>query len=322
MTPPVLLLIFNRPDHTEQVMEQIREAEPRRLYIGADGPRADHPDDARRCERAREVATRVDWDCEVHTLFRDDNLGTKEAVSSAITWFFEHVESGIILEDDCVPADSFFQFCSYLLDAYRSDDRVVMISGYNPVGAWRTKEQSYHFSNYGGIWGWATWEEEWTAYREAAQVKEPDYIERVLQNVLIEPSQVSQRKQAIEGVLSGRIESWAYQWFWARVLQSKLSVVPSKNLISNIGFGKNATRTSDLKDHRANIDVNEIHFPLADTDGVYPDREYDSKWFNLTHKNYSLPRRIIKFISRKRWISRSIKSCKSSVKFRTDNNEE
>lgn len=151
--PPVLLLIFNRPNLTAQVMDQIRQAEPPRLFVGADGPRAGHPEDAERCEEAREVATRVDWDCEVHTLFRDENLGTKEAISSAITWFFAHVEAGIILEDDCVPANSFFQFSGSLLETYRHDDRIVMISGNNPLTPWRNKEQSYHFSNYGGIWG-------------------------------------------------------------------------------------------------------------------------------------------------------------------------
>ena len=281
--PPVLLLIFNRPDLTAQVMDRIRQAEPPKLFVGADGPRTGHPEDADRCEQARQVATQVNWDCEVHTLFRDENLGTKKAISSAITWFFRHVEAGIILEDDCVPANSFFQFCGSLLDTYRHDDRIVMISGYNPIDPWRYKEQTYHFSNYGGIWGWATWGEQWEAYHDVEQVDDPDLIERVLQNVLVEPVQVRQRKQAIEDALEGDIDSWDYQWFWARVLQSKLSIVPARNLVSNIGFGGGATRTSNPDDPRANLDVQEMSFPLAGPDGVYPDREYDNKWFEMTH---------------------------------------
>jgi hypothetical protein len=283
MTPPVLLLIFNRPDLTAQVMGRIRQAQPQKLFVGADGPRLENSEDVGRCEEAREVATEVNWDCEVHTLFRDENLGTKKAISSAITWFFRHVEAGIILEDDCLPANSFFQFCGSLLDTYRHDDRIVMISGYNPIDPWRYKEQSYHFSNYGGIWGWATWGEQWEAYHDVEQVDDPDLIERVLQNVLVEPIQVRQRKQAIEDALEGDIDSWGYQWFWARVLQSKLSIVPARNLVSNIGFGGNATRTSNPDDPRANLDLHKMSFPLASPKGVYPDRVYDNQWFELTH---------------------------------------
>jgi hypothetical protein len=262
--------------------------------VGADGPRSNHPDDPRRCEKAREVATRADWDCEVHTLFRNENLGTKKAISSAISWFFKHVEDGIILEDDCVPDSSFFPFCSYLLDAYRYDDRVAMISGFNPIRTWRYEEQSYHFSNYGGIWGWATWNKEWTAYRKAAQIKEATYIEHVLQNVLVEPKQVAQRKRVIRDALNGETDTWAYQWFWARVLQSKLSVVPSRNLISNIGFGENATRTTNPSDPRADLEKRKLSFPLTKPNGVYPDREYDKKWFEVTHGSSNIWKRLIK----------------------------
>ena len=282
-TPPVLLLVFNRPDLTEQVMDQIRQAAPQKLFVGADGPRPEHPEDKKRCREAREVATQVDWDCEVHTLFRDENLGTKKAISSAITWFFEHVDAGVILEDDCLPSNSFFRFCGSLMRTYRDDARIVMISGYNPLSPWHHDEQSYHFSNYGGIWGWATWKEEWNAHHKAADVDNKNKIEQVLKNVLVEPFHVRKRTRSIIGVLDGSIDSWGYQWFWARVLQSKLSVVPAYNLVSNIGFGADATRTSNPDDPRANIDIHEMSFPLSSPKGMYPDREYDRQWFELTH---------------------------------------
>jgi hypothetical protein len=295
-TPPVLLLVFNRPDHTGRVMERIRKAAPPKLFVGADGPRGEHPEDIERCEQAREVATRVDWDCDVHTLFRDKNLGTKEAISMAISWFFDHVEEGIILEDDCLPSLSFFSFCQVLLEKYRSDERVAMISGYNPLGKWKNESRSYHFSNFGGIWGWATWKEEWNYYEEAVQASDPNLIREVLENMLVQPDQVEQRAEVIEKSLGGVIDSWGYLWFWARMLNGKISAVPSKNLVSNIGFGEGATRTKNTKDPRNKVNVHELPLPLNKSKGIYPDREYDKKWFNLTHK--SRIKRIIRRIFR------------------------
>jgi len=138
-TPPhplntaVLFLVFNRPDTTKQVFEKIREAQPPRLYVAADGTREDRPGEAEKCEEVRKIATSVDWDCEVYPLFRDENLGCKYAVSGAITWFFENEEMGIILEDDCLPSQSFFWFCEELLERYRWDMRVGLITGFNKL---------------------------------------------------------------------------------------------------------------------------------------------------------------------------------------------
>ena len=128
---PVLFLIFNRPDTTQQVFDEIRKARPEQLYVAADGPRKDQSADYELCKKTRDIIQQVDWDCKVFTCFRDENLGCKRSVSSAIDWFFSHVEEGIILEDDCVPDQSFFPFCQELLEKYRDDTRIMMISGNN-----------------------------------------------------------------------------------------------------------------------------------------------------------------------------------------------
>jgi len=151
---PVLLLIFNRPDTTQLVFNKIRKARPAELYIAADGPRKNQPDDPENCRKAREILRQVDWDCKISTLFREENLGCKIGVSSAIDWFFSEVEEGIILEDDCVPDQSFFQFCQELLARYRDDKRVMMISGDNFQFGRRRTDYSYYFSQYVHIWGW------------------------------------------------------------------------------------------------------------------------------------------------------------------------
>ncbi|MBT4484976.1 MAG: hypothetical protein HOC71_15010, partial [Candidatus Latescibacteria bacterium] len=151
-TPPVLFLVFNRPEPTKRVFEQICKVKPKKLFIAADGPRAKSREDREKCCIVRESLSQIDWDCDVKRLYRDDNLGCKRAPASGIEWFFSHVEEGIILEDDCLPAESFFLFCKELLEQYRDDKRIMMISGSNCVETFPI-DSSYLFSVYGSIWG-------------------------------------------------------------------------------------------------------------------------------------------------------------------------
>jgi len=161
---PVLFLIFNRSDTTQLVFNEIRKAQPAQLFIAADGPRKDRPEDIENCRKVREIIRQVDWDCSVSTLFRDENLGCKRGVSSAIDWFFSHVDEGIILEDDCVPDPSFFPFCQELLERYRDDERIMVISGDNLQFGRRKSQYSYYFSRCFHLWGWATWKRAWDNY--------------------------------------------------------------------------------------------------------------------------------------------------------------
>ena len=133
MSTPILFLIFNRPQCTRKVFEEIRKNRPKRLYISADGPRCGVSSDAENCRLARQIATEVDWDCTVKTFFREENIGCGRAVQSGISWFFEHEEAGIILEDDCLPDATFFEFCGEMLRKYADDERIMHISGHNPL---------------------------------------------------------------------------------------------------------------------------------------------------------------------------------------------
>src|SRR6478609_2139677 len=161
----VLLVIFNRPETTRLVFEAIRKAKPTRLYIAADGPREHVASDHKKCEEARQIVTQVDWDCQVHILFNQKNLNCGVGPSSAFTWFFEHEEEGIILEDDCLPSQSFFWFCQELLERYRDDTRVMHIGGNNFLNGWRNdSDYSYYFSRSGYVWGWATWRRAWNQF--------------------------------------------------------------------------------------------------------------------------------------------------------------
>ena len=176
---PVLFLVFNRPDTTQRVFDAIRAAQPPRLYVAADGPRAGDPAEAERCAAVRRIATAVDWPCELVTLIRPENLGCKRAVSSAITWFFEYEPEGIILEDDCLPDPSFFGYCDALLEHYRDDDRIMCISGDNFISAHcRTRPQLLFFSLC-HIWGWASWARAWEHYSVDLNAKSGERIEAV-----------------------------------------------------------------------------------------------------------------------------------------------
>ena len=249
---PVLFLVFNRPDTATQVFEKIRQAKPYRLYIASDGPRAGH-DDEEKITKVREIATRVDWPCEVKTLFRDRNLGCAHGCSNAISWFFEHEEQGIILEDDCVPHLDFFSFCENLLNRYAEDEKVSVISGNNyQKGKWRG-DASYYFSKYPHIWGWATWRRAWRYYQSDisfwSKWKKSDAW------LNFTPDKVERRywEYIFKRVQDGRINSWAYYWVANVWHKGGLTAIPNVNLVRNIGFGEDATHTKTLNEHESII---------------------------------------------------------------------
>ncbi|MDL1983373.1 MAG: hypothetical protein LWX54_04150 [Deltaproteobacteria bacterium] len=291
----VLFLAFNRPDTTKQVFEAIRKAKPPRLYVAADGPRADKAGEAEKVKQVRRIATQVDWDCEVKTLFRDKNLGCGKAVSSAITWFFENEEEGIILEDDCLPGQSFFWFCEELLERYRGDMRVWHIGGYKHFGLGRDKF-SYNFSFYTPIWGWATWRRAWKYYD--LNLTNYQIFRNWLgsYNLFSSQKEINRRKTILDKVCSGSIDTWDYQWNFCVRSNSGLSIRPSRNLVENIGFGNNATHTIS-KNKGINSAVKyELEFPLMHPNLFWVNAKLDQNFFN-THVSNSIAKRIIMRLS-------------------------
>lgn len=257
---PVLLLIFNRPDMTVRVFERIRDVRPEQLFIAADGPRPHGPSDVQLCNEARNcVLDRIDWPCEVKTLFRDENLGCKDAVSSAITWFFEHVDQGIILEDDCLPDPSFFPFCGTLLEKYRNTEEIMMISGDNFQPKQRG-QASYYFSRYVHIWGWATWRRAWKHY-DLSMEKWPDYRDGRKLYEFLPRKTARKREQQFNRAYSGNITTWDTQWVFACWEKEGLSILPNSNLITNIDTsGGTHMKIYDPCIHRALVPM---EFPLA-----------------------------------------------------------
>ncbi len=243
---PILFLIFNRPDTTKLVFESIKRIKPAKLYIAADGARKHKVGEDLLCKETRSIIDLIDWECEIKTLFRNENLGCKIAVSSAIDWFFENEEQGIILEDDCLPNESFYIYCETLLNYYASNERIMHISGNNFQDGNVRGNGSYYFSNYNHIWGWATWKRAWKAYNV-----DLSFLTETETETLIE-KQFDTKKERLfwnnifKKVINKTIGTWDYQWTYAVWKNNGLSILPNKNMIANIGFNNNGTHTSGV----------------------------------------------------------------------------
>ena len=250
-TTPVLFLIFNRPDKTRQVFDEIKKARPQRLFVAADGPRASVAGEAEKCQATRDVIRQVNWECEVMTLYRDQNLGCGKAVSSAVDWFFEQVEEGVILEDDCLPDQSFFYFCQEMLKRYRDDTRVMHIGGSNFQRGEQVGDGDYYFSRLPHVWGWATWRRAWQRYDVTIHRFPAFEAQRTIEHVF--PGQPAIWQRYLTGfrrIYQGEWDNWDPQWIFANFSNHALTILPNRNLISNIGFGEDATELGD-KDHPA-----------------------------------------------------------------------
>lgn len=270
---PILLCIFKRPQTTARTFEAIRSARPPRLYVSADGPRDDEAGEADLCAEARRVATAVDWPCQVRTMFRDRNVGSREAIGGGISWFFENEEEGIILEEDCLPHPSFFPYCEELLARYRDDERVMCISGDNPIPISPDYPASYIFSAYSFTWGWATWRRAWH-HNSFSRFRSVDKTP-VLSAIDNDPIFIEHFRKLFEKTSTGEIDSWDYVWLFSVWSQSGLTCMPKVNLVSNIGFGDGGTYCLNPDDPRANLATHEIETPLVHPELVHRHWEFD-----------------------------------------------
>jgi hypothetical protein len=264
---PVAFMVFNRPHHTERVFARIREARPRRLLVIADGPRAGRPGEAENCEATRAITEFIDWDCDVERNYAPANLGCKRRVSSGLDWVFSLCEEAIVLEDDCLPHPTFFRYCSELLEYYRDDHRVVAISGDNFQFGRRRTGDSYYFSIYPHAWGWATWRRVWQHY-DVEMESWPEARSNGWLKPLFQDRRVAEFwANNFQSVYTGRIDTWDHQWTYACWRLNGLTALPSVNLISNIGFGRDATHTF-RKGLFSDMPAEAMVFPLQHPESV------------------------------------------------------
>jgi hypothetical protein len=279
---PVLLIIFNRPDTALEVVRGIKMIKPKKLYIAADGPRIGNHKDVELCKETREtVLNQIDWECDIKTLFRDENVGCGVGPASSISWMFENEEMGIILEDDVVPGKFFFNYCRELLLYYKDNKSIMHISGFNDQDNLIRGKSSYFFTHYPCEWGWATWKRAWNHH----SLKPVDIDKNFEKTLVYGPFQNNRRAAEIYlKLLYYNIESaWDYQWAYAIWRNNGISISPNISLVKNIGFDERATHTTSFIEGYSNVQIGtmgKIIHPV----NVVPDHEADK--FTIGRKYY------------------------------------
>lgn len=271
---PVLLLVWRRPQTLIHVIDALRQVKPSTLYVACDGPRSTRPDDVEKIQAVRAlIESEIDWPCRLFKLYSDVNRGCKIGVRVAIDWYFENVDAGIILEDDCVPTVSFFRYCSSLLDRYRDDQRIWSISGANFQNGLTRGDTSYYFSPVPLVWGWATWRRCWQHYDPDLQQWPALRRSGLLRSVFPDPVQHRYWTRVWDRLHRlGLPDTWDYQWTFTCIVNRGLAIEPSSNLIKNIGFGVDATHTTDV-DYRTPesselVDFRHPEFMVPDQDAL------------------------------------------------------
>lgn len=275
--PPVLLVAFNRPALTIRSFEAIRRVAPSRFFVAVDGPRPGTGDEGL-VEQVLEIVRGVDWPCEPHYLIRESNLGCQQSVDSAIDWFLDEAGDGIILEDDCVPDATFFEFCAELLEHYRSDERVGMISGTNVLGRWSPVGDSYHLGR-AAVWGWATWKRAWGESNDHLSTFSSTTARARAKQFMGRRRWQNERVQ-LELIRRGRLDTWDHPWLFYLAQHQQLAVIPAVNLVSNIGFDPTATHTRSPT-RFASLSTAPIPFPLVHPARIELDDVFERRWLEL-----------------------------------------
>lgn len=266
---PVAMIVFRRPDLTRKVFEQVRYYQPSVLYVIADGPRLNVPDDVSAVSETRKIFEEVDWDCNVVRVFADKNLGLRNRVISGLDEVFSHEQSAVILEDDCLPSEDFFAFSSQMLERYSEQEQVALVSGNNFAPS-KELANGYYFSSHANIWGWATWARVWQGFRlekEPAGWSEED-ITRIAARI---PGRLKRREFSSLLRAARTLDSWAISFAAYCYDRGLLSVVPRANLVTNVGFGADSTHTK-FESYADEIPVGELSFPLQHPSEIKVDK--------------------------------------------------
>jgi ADP-heptose:LPS heptosyltransferase len=280
---PVLFLVFNRPDVTRITFECLKEIKPSKLYVAADGPRSHKEGEAELCRQTREIVNGIDWPCEVKTLYREQNLGCGKAVSGAITWFFNEVEHGIIIEDDCLPNHSFFKYCEELLEKYKHNENVFHIGCVNFQEGNTRGDGDYYFSAIAHVWGWASWHRAWSKYKFDIPGVDKFISEDKLQNYFDSKVIKDHLYRTFSSIEKHETDTWDYQWTYCIYNHGGVSIIPNRNIVSNIGFGGSATHTTSVNQY-ANRVTEELKFPLKHPAEIKLNKEADLYFFKAVDK--------------------------------------
>lgn len=280
----VVFIVFKNLDSTKQVFATIREAQPKRLYVVADAARDHISGEKEKVEEVRNyVEEHIDWECDVFKNYAHSNMGCGRRISSGLDWVFEQEEQAIILEDDCVPNATFFQYCQEMLEHYKNDERILMISGNNPYAANYQSEKTYYFSKAMFMWGWATWRRVWQLYDYDLKSWPENRKNTVFKHIL--PARARWVYMAeFEAAYRHEFDVWSYQLMYLGMLGNKFNIVPSKSHVNNIGFHEEATHTFRLPKWMKQ-EVYPVQFPINYRDDAQWDKDFDWSYFKTANRH-------------------------------------
>lgn len=313
---PVLLLGFNRPDLFSKVLEAVRAAQPRELFVSLDGPRESNPADVARCDEVRRIAEAVDWAPALHVNARDRNLGCGLAVSSGISWAMSRSDRVIVLEDDCLPDLSFFRFCDELLERFADDERVMQIAGCNwGASPERYGGYSYAFNSFAPVWGWATWRRAWELYDYRLESWPRFKRSGLLGGIALSRRFRSMMRYEWDVVHAGG-GTWDHQWQYAVMRNSGLSVSPSRNLCINLGFRGDATNLNDADYVFSKLPLESLDFPLRNPPEVARNPAVDALFETVYWHKMGRPFRVYRRLVRNERVRRSVRKVSQTVRSR------
>ena len=261
---PIIFIVYKRLETTKKVFDKIKAIRPSKLYLVADGPKTPQEETLTSSVRSY-LEEHIDWECNITKIYSHTNLGCAKRVQTGLDYVFENEEMAIILEDDTLPDPSFFNFCEELLERYKDDQQVAHISGCNLHTNAVNFKESYCFSSIVNIWGWATWKRAWIHY----DINMPSWDNEDKESFLSHWCQDRKSRKGIHKMLDLHCNNedpwtWDYQWVYACWNSNGLSILPSVNLVSNLGIGPNASNTKShftVEIYPSTLD--EILFPLT-----------------------------------------------------------
>ena len=285
-TTPILLLLFNRPKHTEAVLNRLRQVQPTQIFVHCDGPRVSSPGEAEKVAAVRAELQKIDWPCEVKTLFREQNAGLRAGVSGALNWFFEAVEQGIVLEDDCLPDPSFFPFCETMLARYAHDEQVMHIGGSNVAEALtRSLPTDYFFSQFCFVWGWASWRRAWNKMSLDLDGMEAFIQNKRIRTLTTKPLAQAYMLEKFRATKARENNSWAYAWAYSVLKNNAFSIVPRVNLVQNTGIGEAGATHTKESDQKAQLRASSLSFPFKHPTRIERLVKLDEKIFYASQKS-------------------------------------
>lgn len=290
---PILLLTYKRFETTQKIVQILKIIKPAKIYFASNAPNPENINDEFAVSEVRSLINQIDWECEIVPLFRVNHLKVKDSIADSISWFFQNEELGIILEDDCIPNFTFFEYCRNLLLKYKDDNRIGLISGNNfQNGKFLGGDSSYYFSKYAHIWGWATWRRTWKIYQKNIEDWPQIKRNKIFYNLFFNKDERLFWEAKFDSIYFLNFNTWDYQLTYSLWKNGLLSVIPNVNLVSNHGFGATATHTKEI-DQFSKMKTTEIRFPLNHPDTFISNYQADIYFGKMHCVKPTLLKRVI-----------------------------